>query len=139
MKPALNDTQTVLAAREEHNAKLTAQSVGICNLGFLRRDGWSGLGEYLTYIRPNIFLFILLSVNMVLMSILGDKGTIAGPVVGAILIVAFNEIFVATLGTSEINILATGLIMALTLMFFPLGIVGTLAKIGRLPKFLNWD
>ncbi len=96
-------------------------------------------GEYLTYIRPNIFLVILISVNMVLMCILGGKGTIAGPVVGAILIVAFNELFVATLGASEINVLATGLIMMLSLMFFPLGIVGTLARHGRLPRVLNWD
>lgn len=96
-------------------------------------------GEYLTYIRPNIFLIILVSVNMVLICLLGGKGTVAGPVLGALLIVAFNEIFVATLGASEINILATGLIMALTLLFFPLGIVGTLAKAGKLPRILNWD
>jgi len=95
--------------------------------------------EYLTYIRPNIFLAILVSVNMVLMCILGGKGTIAGPVIGTILIVAFNEFFVATLGASEINILATGLIMMLSLMFFPLGIVGTLAKHRKLPRILDWD
>ena len=96
-------------------------------------------GEYLTYIRPNIFLIILVSVNMVLMCILGGKGTIAGPVIGAILIIAFNEFFVATLGASELNILATGLLMALALMFFPLGVVGTLARHDRLPRVLNWD
>lgn len=96
-------------------------------------------GEYLTYIRPNIFLVILISVNMVLMCIIGGKGTIAGPVIGAVLIVAFNEFFVATLGASAINILATGVIMALTLMFFPLGLVGTLAKHRKLPRILNWD
>lgn len=96
-------------------------------------------GEYLTYIRPNIFTIILVSVYMVLMCILGGKGTIAGPVIGAIMIIAFNEFFVATLGASEINILATGAIMAICLIFFPLGIVGTLAKNGRLPRFLNWD
>ena len=96
-------------------------------------------GEYLTYIRPNIFLAILLSVNMVLMCILGGKGTVAGPVVGAVLIVAFNEFCVATLGSSEINILATGAIMAVALMFFPLGVVGSLAKVRRLPRILNWD
>lgn len=96
-------------------------------------------GEYLTYIRPNIFLVILISVNMVLMCVLGGKGTIAGPVIGTFLIILFNELFVATLGASEINVLATGLIMMLTLIFFPLGIVGTLAKHNKLPQFLNWD
>ncbi len=96
-------------------------------------------GEYLTYIRPSIFLVILIAAYMVLMCILGGKGTIAGPVIGAILLMAFNEIFVATMGASELNILGTGLIMALALMFFPLGIVGTLAQKGRLPRVLNWD
>jgi branched-chain amino acid transport system permease protein len=96
-------------------------------------------GEYLTYLRPNIFLLILVSANMVLMCILGGKGTVAGPVVGAILIVAFNESFVTMLGASELNILATGVVMVLVLMFFPLGIVGTLARKDKLPRVLNWD
>ncbi|SLN65401.1 leucine/isoleucine/valine transporter permease subunit [Roseisalinus antarcticus] len=96
-------------------------------------------GEYLTYIRPNIFLVILISVNMVLMCILGGKGTVAGPALGAVLIVAFNEFFVATLGASAVNIMATGVIMAVALMFFPNGIIGTLAKHRKLPRILNWD
>lgn len=96
-------------------------------------------GEYLTYIRPSIFLVILIAANMVLMCILGGKGTIAGPVIGAILLVIFNEFFVATMGASELNILGTGLIMAACLMFFPHGIVGTLARRDRLPRILNWD
>ncbi|HEX9905048.1 MAG TPA: branched-chain amino acid ABC transporter permease [Propylenella sp.] len=96
-------------------------------------------GEYLTYIRPNIFLILLIAAQMVLMCILGGKGTVAGPIVGAILLIAFNEACVAFLGWSEINILGTGLIMVVTLMFFPNGIVGTLAQKKKLPRFLNWD
>jgi branched-chain amino acid transport system permease protein len=96
-------------------------------------------GEYLTYIRPNIFLIIQVAANMVLMCIIGGKGTVAGPIVGTILIVAFNEYMVYQFGASAINILGTGVVMLLTLMFFPLGIVGTLAKKGRLPRFLDWD
>jgi branched-chain amino acid transport system permease protein len=42
-------------------------------------------------------------------------------------------------GASEINIRATGLIMVLTLMYFPNGIVGTLAYKNKLPRWLNWD
>ncbi len=96
-------------------------------------------GEYLTFIRPNLFLTLLISVNMVLMCILGGKGTVAGPAVGAVLLIAFNEFFVATLGASEINIFATGLIMILVLLYFPNGIVGTLARKKKLPRFLDWD
>lgn len=96
-------------------------------------------GEYLTYLRPNIFLIILVAANMVLMCILGGKGTVAGPIVGAVLLIAFNEFFVAQFGSSEINILGTGVVMLLALMFFPLGIVGTLAQKKKLPRFLDWD
>ena len=95
--------------------------------------------EYLTYMRPNIFLIILIAANMVLMCILGGKGTVAGPVVGAILLIAFNEFFVSQFGASEINLLGTGMIMLLALMFFPNGLVGTLRKIGKLPRILDWD
>ncbi len=96
-------------------------------------------GEYITYIRPSIFLIILIAANMVLMSILGGKGTVAGPIVGTVLLIAFNEFFVATLGSSEINIFATGLVMIVALLYFPNGIVGTLAQKKKLPRFLDWD
>lgn len=96
-------------------------------------------GYYLTYLRPNIFLIILVAAQLVLMSVLGGKGTVAGPVVGAIIFIAVDEFFVANLGFTELNIVATGLLLALVLIFFPLGIVGTLRERGRLPQFLDWD
>lgn len=96
-------------------------------------------GEYLTYIRPSIFLVLLIAAQMVLMCILGGKGTVVGPIVGAILVIAFNESCVAFFGSSPVNILGTGLIMVLSLMFFPNGIIGSLAQKKKLPRILNWD
>jgi branched-chain amino acid transport system permease protein len=95
-------------------------------------------GYYLTYLRPNIFLLILVAAQLVLMTVLGGKGTVAGPVLGAALFIAVEEFFVANLGFTELNIVATGLILALVLIFFPKGIVGTLRERGRLPAFLDW-
>jgi branched-chain amino acid transport system permease protein len=96
-------------------------------------------GYYLTYLRPNIFLTILISAQLVLMTVLGGKGTVAGPVVGAVLFIAINEFFVSQLGFTELNIVATGLLLALVLIFFPRGIVGTLKENGKLPAALDWD
>lgn len=96
-------------------------------------------GYYLTYLRPNIFLLIIVAAQLVLMTVLGGKGTVAGPVLGAALFIAVEEFFVANLGFTELNIVATGLILALVLIFFPKGIVGTLRERGRLPSFLDWD
>lgn len=96
-------------------------------------------GYYLTYLRPNIFLLIIVAAQLVLMSVLGGKGTVAGPVLGAVLFIAVNEFFVANLGFTELNIVATGLLLALVLIFFPKGIVGTLRERGHIPAFLDWD
>jgi branched-chain amino acid transport system permease protein len=96
-------------------------------------------GYYLTFLRPTIFLSILIGAKIVLMTILGGRGTVAGPVVGAIVFIAANEFFVARFGASELNIAATGLLLILALLFFPDGIVGTLKHKGRLPKALDWD
>jgi branched-chain amino acid transport system permease protein len=96
-------------------------------------------GYYLTYLLPTIFLSLLVAAQMVLMAVLGGKGTVAGPVIGAVLFIAINEFFVANLGFTELNIVATGLLMMLVLLFFPEGIVGTLKAKGRLPQILDWD
>lgn len=96
-------------------------------------------GYYLTYLRPDMFLTIAIASNMVLMSIIGGKGTVAGPVVGAIIIVQVNEFFVSSLGSTALNIVFTGVVLILTLVFFPRGVVGTLKEHNRLPAFLDWE
>lgn len=96
-------------------------------------------GYYLTYLRPSIFLTILVAAQIVLMAVLGGKGTVSGPVVGAVIFIAINEFFVANLGFTELNIVATGLLMLLVLLFFPEGIVGSLKESGKLPRVLDWD
>jgi branched-chain amino acid transport system permease protein len=96
-------------------------------------------GYSLTYLRPSIFFTIGIAAQMVLMAIIGGRGTVVGPVIGAILVVAVNEASVAQFGSSELNIVVTGSILIAVLLFFPLGIVGSLRKGERLPAFLDWD
>lgn len=45
----------------------------------------------------------------------------------------------SNLGSSELNIVATGISMILVLLFFPAGVIGTLKERGRLPSFLDWE
>lgn len=96
-------------------------------------------GYYLTYLSPTIFLAILVGAKFVLMTILGGRGTVSGPVVGAIVFIGANEFFVAKFGSSELNIVATGLMLIVVLMFLPEGIIGTLKSKGKLPAILDWD
>jgi branched-chain amino acid transport system permease protein len=96
-------------------------------------------GMYLTYLRPSIFLTIGTATQIVLMAILGGKGTVAGPVVGAAIMIAVNEFIVAKLGATELNIVVIGIILIVVLLFFPEGLVGSLKSAGKLPDFLDWD
>jgi branched-chain amino acid transport system permease protein len=95
-------------------------------------------GYYLTYLRPSIFFQILTSAEIVLMAIIGGRGTVAGPVIGAILLVGSNELLVAKLGATELNLAAKGAVMVAVLVVFPEGIVGTLKARRRLPRLLDW-
>ena len=96
-------------------------------------------GYSLTHLRPLTFFAIAVAARMVLMAIIGGRGTVAGPVLGAILIIGANEFAVRQLGQTELNIVFTGLILVVALLFFPEGIVGSLRRAGKLPAFLDWD
>ncbi len=96
-------------------------------------------GYSLTYLRPTAFFLISVAAQMVLMAIIGGRGTVAGPVIGAVFLISLNELSVTWFGGSEINLTITGVVMVLALLFFPLGLVGTLREKGKLPAWLDWD
>jgi branched-chain amino acid transport system permease protein len=96
-------------------------------------------GYSLFYLRPEIFLALAVAADMVLMAIIGGRGTVAGPVIGALLIVGFNEWSVSEFGSSELNLTITGVLLVAALLFFPGGIIGSLRERGRLPRILDWD
>jgi branched-chain amino acid transport system permease protein len=96
-------------------------------------------GYSLAYLRPVIFLLIAIAARMVLMVIVGGRGTVAGPVIGAMLIVLLDETSVTLFGATELNLVITGALMVVALLFFPLGIVGSLRDRNRLPAWLDWD
>jgi branched-chain amino acid transport system permease protein len=96
-------------------------------------------GYSLTHLRPLTFFAIAVAARMVLMAIIGGRGTVAGPILGSILILGVNEFAVRQFGENALNIVVTGLILLAALLFFPEGIVGSLRKAGKLPAFLDWD
>lgn len=138
-----------LALRAISQDEIKAEVAGIPTRSYkILAFGISGLfiglagslwGSYLTYLRPSIFLTVALGTSIVLNTILGGKGTVAGPIVGTVIMTFINEFVVAKLGATELNIVVTGLILIFVLLFFPEGIVGSLKSANRLPSFLDWD
>lgn len=108
-----------------------AESVGINVRGFLvlaavvsaALAGAAG-GIYAHYIKivdPDIFLFIY-TVSMVIMVVTGGKGTLSGPVVGALIFGILPELLREVAGP-EVQWILYGVIMILIVYFLPDGIV----------------
>jgi ABC-type branched-subunit amino acid transport system ATPase component/ABC-type branched-subunit amino acid transport system permease subunit len=74
-----------------------------------------------------------MSVKPVLFSVFGGIGTLAGPVVGAAILVPLSEGLTATFGTSlpGLSGLVYGLALLLVITLFPAGLVPVLTKAGR--------
>lgn len=75
--------------------------------------------HYMSFIGPDVFSFSL-TVSMLIMLITGGQGTIAGPVVGALIFTALPE-YLRFLDLYRFSIF--GIILMLVVMFMPEGIV----------------
>jgi ABC-type branched-subunit amino acid transport system ATPase component/ABC-type branched-subunit amino acid transport system permease subunit len=80
-------------------------------------------GYYLGFIDPTGMFDIVLSVQIVLAVILGGRGSLWGPVLGAFLIESLNELSNQQLGGGNSRLLIFGGLMALTILLLPKGIV----------------
>jgi branched-chain amino acid transport system permease protein len=82
--------------------------------------------HYTRFVSPEVFLFSY-TVTMVIMVVAGGKGTLAGPLVGAVLFTALPEAL-REATSWQWQMLAYGVILVLIVFFLPRGIVPTLFK-----------
>jgi len=122
------------AIREDQDA---AHSLGI-NLSFWKNlallisaafTAWAGsfYALYTGFIDPNNTLTTDVSVQMVLICIIGGIGTILGPVVGALVVVPLSEGLRANFG--QVHALVYGILVVLVILFMPDGILGFVKKL----------
>ena len=94
----------------------------------------AGLGgglyaHYTRFVSPEVFLFTY-TVTMVIMVVAGGKGTLAGPVVGAVLFTALPEVLRAATSW-QWQMLLYGVLLIAVLFFMPQGIVPSLRALGQ--------
>jgi branched-chain amino acid transport system permease protein len=88
-----------------------------------------GLYSYFfTFIDPGFVFDILTSVTMVLMAILGGRGTLWGPVLGAFIMQPLSNWLVAEFGGSQIHLAVFGGVLLFVMLFMPQGILPTLSE-----------
>lgn len=88
-----------------------------------------------TFIDPDVVFFESRTVELVMMSMLGGLGTVAGPVIGAATIYWLRDVVWANF--LQFHLLVQGILLILIVLFMPEGIMGTLGdrsstSIGRL-------
>ncbi len=74
------------------------------------------------YIDPDTEFFILITITMKLMAMLGGKGTVIGPIIGAILLYAIQEI--VWIQVPQAHLIAFGVFLIVVARFMPRGLVG---------------
>lgn len=126
-----------MAIRESEEASL---SLGINvsrykTISFILSAAYAGLGgclfaSVMRYIGPLDF-GLWQSLDYLIIVVIGGMGTIAGPVYGAFLLIVLREAFRGLLGFQE---LLLGLILLLTILFFPNGITRLASVCSELVK-----
>ena len=81
---------------------------------------------FFTFIDPSFVFGIFTSVTMVLMAILGGRGTLWGPVLGAFIMAPLSDWIIGNFGGTQIHLTIFGGILLLVMLFMPQGILPTL-------------
>jgi ABC-type branched-subunit amino acid transport system ATPase component/ABC-type branched-subunit amino acid transport system permease subunit len=89
-------------------------------------------GQYLGFVNPLGAFAILTSVYLVLAALIGGRGTLWGPVLGGFIVAIANEFATTSSGGVSARVLIMGIILILTVMFLPAGLLPTIsARLAR--------
>ncbi len=87
--------------------------------------GGGAYGIFLSFIEPHIIFNLLLSIQIALTVIIGGRGTVWGPAVGAALLIISGEIFRTVF--EQANMLVYGVLILVVILALPKGVVGEYA------------
>ncbi len=103
---------------------------------FLSAMAGTFYAQYILYIDPESVMLLAISVQIVLISMLGGAGSVMGPVIGAAVLIPVAEYTRTTLGHkgTGVDMLIYGFLITLISMYQPAGVWGLLSRIGRKAK-----
>ncbi|CAM4082904.1 branched-chain amino acid ABC transporter permease [Bordetella muralis] len=122
LKAVRDNEEAAMAAGINPNAvKLKAFVLS----GTMTALGGGIYGIFLSFIEPHIIFNLLFSIQIALTVIIGGRGTIWGPAVGAALLVISGEIFRTAF--AQANMLVYGVLILVVILVLPRGVVGEYA------------
>lgn len=124
-----NTGRAAVAVREN---RYVAQSIGVSPyatalLAFTLSAGLAGLGggfyaHYISFVGPEMFSFSF-TVSMIIMVLVGGKGTLLGPLLGAVLVTVLQEYLREA---QELRLTLFGLVVIGVVAFMPKGLLGAI-------------
>jgi branched-chain amino acid transport system permease protein len=121
------------AVREDEDAAMaaginptTVKLKAFAVSGALTSIGGGIYAIFLSFLEPHVIFNLLLSIQIALTAIIGGRGTLWGPALGAVVLVVAGEVFRTTF--AQANMLVYGLLILVVVLFFPRGIVGEIVR-----------
>ena len=107
--------------------------IAIMVSAFLSAMAGTFYAQYILYIDPESVMLLAISIQIVLISMLGGAGTIMGPVIGAAILITIAELTRIWLGHrgTGVDMLIYGFLITLISVYQPQGIWGLFANIGK--------
>jgi branched-chain amino acid transport system permease protein len=117
---------------EEKARGLGVRTTGVKLIAFAASAGLTAMAGgvwayYLTYIYPEYAVDPLVMIGSVLPVFLGGRGTLWGPVLGALILVPAQQYMAYRLGASELYLVAYAAVFVVILLVLPRGILPSLA------------
>lgn len=95
--------------------------------------------QFFLFIDPDTVFGIELSVQIVLMAVLGGLNSYLGGTVGAIVLVPVSQVLAAQLaGYPGVDLAIYGVVLVLLMLYMPYGILGLLRKSPRWRRVIGW-
>ena len=107
--------------------------VAIMISAFLSAMAGTFYAQYVLYIDPESVMLLAISVQIVLLSMLGGAGSVMGPVIGAAVLIPIAEVTRVWLGHrgTGVDMLIYGFLITIISVYQPQGVWGLLSRIGN--------
>ncbi len=81
--------------------------------------------QYLNYVDPDLAFELIITLNLVIMSLVGSRGTVWGPVLGAFILWPLQTYLIGLWPdlAGQVHLIALGVVLVLVVMFMPEGII----------------
>jgi len=128
------------AIKESHNVAevlgvnvVRYRLIAIMISAFLSAMAGTFYAQYVLYIDPESVMLLAISVQIVLLSMLGGAGSVMGPVIGAAVLIPIAEVTRVWLGHrgTGVDMLIYGFLITIISVYQPQGVWGLLSRIGN--------